>query len=152
PPVASAFLATTSADASQPEVFVETYRVTAYCDRGVTAAGVPVDVGQCAAPAGVPFGARIYIPELNQTFIVTDRTALRFRHNTVDLFMPERQDCKRFGCHKLECIIEMPRQRHRYGSDTLIAAVRELFATQTGAREETTLAARRADEATLARD
>lgn len=97
------------------------YRVTAYCDRGLTAAGVASGVGQCAAPADIPFGARIYIPALGRTFVVTDRTARRFRHNTVDLFIPDRAECKRFGRRYLRCEITLPTQAPRYGSPRLHA-------------------------------
>ena len=67
-------------------------RVTAYCDRGITASGVPSGVGQCAAPADVPFGSKIYIPALGKSFTVTYRTHQRFRHNTVDIFMGSRRN------------------------------------------------------------
>lgn len=99
------------------------YRVTAYCDRGLTASGVPAGVGQCAAPADIPFGSKVYIPALNRTFIVTDRTAKRFRTNTVDIFMPTRGQCLRFGRKYLECVITLPKQAPRYGSPALRAAV-----------------------------
>lgn len=98
-------------------------RVTAYCDRGLTAAGISSGVGQCAAPADVPFGSRVYIPALDRTFIVTDRTARRFRHNTVDLFIPGRDRCKTFGRQYLECQITVPRDAVRYGSPRLKALV-----------------------------
>jgi 3D (Asp-Asp-Asp) domain-containing protein len=98
-------------------------RVTAYCDRGLTAAGVPSGVGQCAAPADIPFGSRVYIPTLGRTFIVTDRTARRFRHNTVDLFIPDRGKCKIFGRRYIECEITIPRDAVRYGSSRLHALV-----------------------------
>ena len=78
-------------------------RVTAYSDRGVTASGVNSGVGQCAAPADIPFGSRVYIPKLGRTFVVTDRTAKRFRHNTVDLFMPTDWRCRQFGRRYMEC-------------------------------------------------
>ena len=109
------------------ELFYRVCRVTAYCDRGLTAAGVPSGVGQCAAPADIPFGSRIYIAALDRTFIVTDRTARRFRHNTVDLFIPDRRDCKTFGRQYLECEIAIPTETVRYGSAslrTLLAAAR----------------------------
>jgi 3D (Asp-Asp-Asp) domain-containing protein len=99
------------------------YRVTAYCDRGLTAAGVPSGIGQCAAPADIPFGARLYIPALKRTFVVTDRTAKRFRHNTVDLFIPDRAECLSFGRRYLECAIRLPVERVRYGSPRLSAAL-----------------------------
>jgi 3D (Asp-Asp-Asp) domain-containing protein len=83
-------------------------RVTAYCDRGVTAAGTMSGVGQCAAPEDIPFGTEVYIPELDRTFIVTDRTHKRFRQNTVDLFMPGYEQCKLFGRNYLECQFRFP--------------------------------------------
>ena len=54
-------------------------RVTAYCDRGRTASGVQSGVGQCAAPGAIPFGSTVYIPQLDRSFVVTDRPARRFR-------------------------------------------------------------------------
>lgn len=83
-------------------------RVTAYCDRGTTASGVQSGVGQCAAPIDIPFGSRIHIPELGRTFLVTDRTARRFRHNTVDIFIPTRAACLQFGRQYLVCEILPP--------------------------------------------
>ncbi len=102
------------------------YRVTAYCDRGTTAAGVPSGVGQCAAPADIPFGAEIYIPALDRTFIVTDRTAKRFRFNTVDLFIPSKTQCKRFGRRYLECEITLPAVTPHYGSKRLLHQARRV--------------------------
>lgn len=99
------------------------YRVTAYCDRGTTAAGTRAGAGQCAAPANIPFGSKIYVPALNRTFIVTDRTHRRFRHNTVDLFIPSRADCLKFGRKYLTCEIYVPADPPRYG-EVEVAAVR----------------------------
>ncbi len=96
-------------------------RVTAYCDRGLTAAGVPSGLGQCAAPADVPFGSIVHIPELGQSFVVTDRTAERFRHNTIDIFMPSREACLQFGRHYLDVEIREPEAAHRYGCRQLLA-------------------------------
>ncbi len=98
-----------SAGAS-PTVVYRICRVTAYSDRGITASGVPVGVGQCAAPADIPFGARVYIPALGRTFIVTDRTHRRFRRSTVDIFIPSTKQCRQFGCRFLECEITLPTQ------------------------------------------
>jgi 3D (Asp-Asp-Asp) domain-containing protein len=99
------------------------FRVTAYCDIGLTASGVPSGVGQCAAPADIPFGSRIYVPELDATFVVTDRTHKRFRHNTVDLFIPSKSRCLEFGRHYLECVILPPEQDYRYASPKLVQIV-----------------------------
>ena len=78
-------------------------RVTAYCDRGTTASGVQSGVGQCAAPGDIPFGSIVYIAELKRSFVVTDRTARRFRKNTVDIFISSREECLEFGRSYLEC-------------------------------------------------
>lgn len=86
-------------------------RVTAYCDRGTTACGVQSGVGQCAAPGDIPFGTTVYIPELNRTFVVTDRTHKRFRNSTVDIFIPAKSACKRFGCRYLPCEFTLPAER-----------------------------------------
>ncbi len=87
-------------------------RVTAYHDKGITAAGVRTAPGQCAAPVDVPFGSQIHIKALGWTFVVTDRTHRRFRHNTVDIFMPDREMCRKFGRRYLECEIRLPDKRH----------------------------------------
>lgn len=100
-------------------VFQKTYRVTAYCDSGITAAGIQSGYGQCAAPADIPFGARIYVPEIGQYFIVTDRTHRRFRHNTIDLFIPSKADCLQFGRRTLTCEVELPGEPIPYASPAL---------------------------------
>lgn len=83
-------------------------RVTAYCDVGTTASGVPSGLGQCAAPEDIPLGSTVYIPALDRTFVVTDRTHRRFRRSTVDLFIPNKAACKSFGRHFLECSFTLP--------------------------------------------
>ena len=83
-------------------------RVTAYCDRGITASGIPSGVGQCAAPGDIPLGSTVYIPDLDRTFVVTDRTHRRFRRSTVDIFIPTKKDCRQFGRRFLECEFTVP--------------------------------------------
>ncbi len=112
--------------ADEPVVLRRVYRVTAYCDSGLTAAGVPAGLGQCAAPADIPFGALVHIPALGRTFVVTDRTARRFRYNTVDLFMSTREQCKRFGRRYLECEIILPERPARYGARHLLRTAQSL--------------------------
>ncbi len=85
-------------------------RVTAYHDEGITAAGVPSGIGQCAAPADIPLGSIIHIPALGRSFVVTDRTHRRFRQSTVDLFIPGREACRAFGRHFLEVEIRLPQR------------------------------------------
>ncbi len=83
-------------------------RVTAYCDRGVTASGVRSGTGQCAAPVHIPLGASVYVPDLGRSFVVTDRTHRRFRNSTVDIFIPSRQQCRKFGAKYLHCDFTIP--------------------------------------------
>lgn len=99
------------------------FRVTAYCDRALTAAGIPSGMGQCAAPEDIPFGAIVYVPQLRQAFVVTDRTHKRFRRNTLDLFMHERQSARRFGRRYLEAMVWVPLSRPAYGSARLAHTV-----------------------------
>jgi 3D (Asp-Asp-Asp) domain-containing protein len=108
------------------------YRVTAYSDRGLTASGVWSGVGQCAAPADIPFGSRVHIPALGRTLVVTDRTHRRFRHNTVDIYMPSYSECRQFGRRYLECIVELPLQPYEYGSPDLEQLVRSGPADRSG--------------------
>lgn len=99
---------------------VREYRVTAYCDRGVTASGFLAGPGTCAAPAGVPFGSVVFVPALRSAYVVTDRTAIRFRHNTVDVWRSTRRECFRVGASRSTCVVWPARRpipyqhRHRY--------------------------------------
>lgn len=102
---------TESPDVVQTGVIRRVCRVTAYHDQGETASGLPSGVGQCAAPRDIPIGSRVFIPALNKTFIVTDRTHRRFRNSTVDLFVPCRDACKQFGRNFLEVEITPPAAR-----------------------------------------
>ncbi|MGE0480474.1 MAG: 3D domain-containing protein [Phycisphaerae bacterium] len=104
-----------------------TCRVTAYCDRGITACGIPSGVGQCAAPADIPLGSRVFIPALGRTFIVTDRTHKRFRHNTIDIFMPSRDSCLAFGRRYLEAQFHIHPEPPRYGSPAFAVLVRDRY-------------------------
>jgi 3D (Asp-Asp-Asp) domain-containing protein len=119
-----------AADEAKPvsRVLRRVYRVTAYNDRGLTAAGVWSGIGQCAAPAGIPFGTKVHIPAIGRTLVVTDRTHRRFRTNTVDIFMPGYEQCRQFGRRYLECVVELPTQCYEYGSPELESLVREVGA------------------------
>jgi len=86
-------------------------RVTAYCDRGITASGVQSGSGQCAAPIDIPFGSEVYIPSLGLQLRATDRTHTRFRRSTVDVFLPTKQDCRSFGRRFVEVEFRIPASR-----------------------------------------
>lgn len=126
---------TPAAPESAPTKTVERrLRVTAYCDRGITAAGIPSGVGQCAAPEDVPFGSIVHIPALKRSFVVTDRTHKRFRQTTVDLFMPDRQECLEFGLNYLDCIITYPPKPHRYGCPSIHSRIAQVQGELAAAR------------------
>jgi 3D (Asp-Asp-Asp) domain-containing protein len=112
---------------SGPEPARRICRVTAYNDRGLTSAGVPSGLGQCAAPADIPLGSRIHIPALGRSFVVTDRTHRRFRNSTVDIFLPCPDRCRLFGCKYLEVEITLPERRH--SRPELIQTARRLART-----------------------
>jgi 3D (Asp-Asp-Asp) domain-containing protein len=103
----------TDSPGGEQRILCRVCRVTAYCDRGATASGTPSGVGQCAAPVDVPFGSRVYVPALGRAFVVTDRTHHRFRHSTVDIFLPSREQCRCFGRQYLECEITLPATQTR---------------------------------------
>ncbi|MFO0837670.1 MAG: hypothetical protein U1D55_04025 [Phycisphaerae bacterium] len=114
------------ANPNSDDAVFRVYRVTAYCDQGVTAAGVPSGLGQCAAPDDIPFGSIVFIPSLDRSFVVTDRTHRRFRKNTVDLFLKSQAECIEFGRHYLECEIRVAADPPRYGSQQFVTAARKL--------------------------
>lgn len=91
--------------------YITTLRVTAYCDYGLTASGCLAGPGQCAAPSWVPFGSTVVVRGVS--YRVTDRTARRFRHNTVDLWMPRRYDCMKHGVKHAKVLVYPAGSRNR---------------------------------------
>ena len=66
---------------------------------GITASGVRVRPGMCAAPASIPFGTRLRVGKLC-VFTVTDRGGkIRKRH--ADLYVPSVKAAKAHGVKKL---------------------------------------------------
>lgn len=96
----------------------EVYEVTAYtsgyestCKRpdhpayGLTASGTYVREGRTiAASRNLPFGTRVYIPELNTTYIVEDRGG-DITEGRLDIYMDDVNKALNFGRQKLEVII-----------------------------------------------
>jgi hypothetical protein len=76
----------------------------------LTASGARAGPGQCAAPSWVPFGSRIRVA--GQVYTVTDRTARRFRHNTIDIWLPTRHQYLRHGV-RWEQVWIWPKENHR---------------------------------------
>lgn len=93
---------TTSVLVPKAEPLVRVCRITAYCDRGTTASGVAAGPCLCAAPYDIPFGTIVSIPELGIVSMVADRTSRRYRQSTVDLWLPTKSECLKFGVKYLE--------------------------------------------------
>ena len=87
-------------------------RITAYTAHdfsmnglGITASGEIVEEGRTiAADKSIPFGTEIYIPELGETYTVTDRGGA-IHDNRLDMYMEHRADAIEFGVQHLEVII-----------------------------------------------
>jgi rare lipoprotein A len=84
-------------------------RVTAYSllddqsmNKGITASGEKVLEGRTiAADPSIPFGTQIYIPELGETFTVTDRGGA-IKGDRLDIYMKGQKDALKFGSRELE--------------------------------------------------
>ena len=73
--------------------------------KGITANGERVKEGvTIAADKSIPFGTEIYIPELGETYTVTDRGGA-IHDNRLDMYMEKRKDAMEFGVQHLEVII-----------------------------------------------
>lgn len=96
----------------------EVYEVTAYTSGyestfkrpdhpayGLTASGTYVKEGRTiAASRSLPFGTRVYIPELNTTYIVEDRGG-DITEGRLDIYMDDVSKALNFGRQELEVII-----------------------------------------------
>ena len=73
--------------------------------KGITTNGEMVQEGRTiAADRSIPFGTEIYIPELGEQFVVTDRGGA-IKGDRLDLFMESRKDAMEFGVRDLEVVI-----------------------------------------------
>ena len=85
--------------ANDPRLVV--LEVTAYtlveCNQnnGITASGVRVQQGMCAAPRGVPFGTRVYVPR-HGWLTVTDRGGA-IRGRRLDVFRDSYSEALQMG-------------------------------------------------------
>ncbi|MCO1599782.1 3D domain-containing protein [Desulfosporosinus nitroreducens] len=74
--------------------------------KGITASGELVQEGRTiAADPSVAFGTKIYIPEFEKTYTVTDRGGA-IRGDRLDLYMEKRSDAIEFGVWELEVWIK----------------------------------------------
>lgn len=85
---------------------------TAYCScpkctgkksKGIAASGKPVSRGMIAAPHTIPFGTKIYIPNLG-IYIVEDRGGKIRQINKdtirIDIYIPSHKEAQKFGVKK----------------------------------------------------
>ena len=90
-------------------VFIATLECTAYCDKGITASGEPVQDGFCAMDklngVLVPFGSKVILPN-GRVLIVKDRFGAN-HNNHLDIWMPSEDECWQFGRQFLRCRIEV---------------------------------------------
>lgn len=87
-----------------------TLNASAYCDHGITASGELVRDGICAVDRingiTVPFGTRIIMPD-GKVLVVKDRLGGNL-NNHLDIWMPNEDDCWKFGRKDVECKVELP--------------------------------------------
>ena len=92
-------------------VFIATLECTAYCDKGITASGEPVQDGICAVDringVLVPFGAKITLPD-GTVLTVKDRICGGQYNNKLDRWIENEDKCWEFGRKNLRCEVEIP--------------------------------------------
>jgi 3D (Asp-Asp-Asp) domain-containing protein len=97
---------------------LQTFEITAYTngpsdtgkapgdpDYGITASGSTVKSGDCACPPEIPFGTKVYIPEMGRTFTCTDRGG-DIKGRRLDIYMPSRSSVKQFGRQRMQVEIK----------------------------------------------
>ena len=73
---------------------------------GITASGKRVEEGvTIAAPPGIPFGTKLYIPALNHTYTVTDRGG-NIQGNRLDVYVGDKEKALIFGAKILDVFIQ----------------------------------------------
>ena len=89
---------------------IVTLNASAYCDRGITASGEPVQDGICAMDKLkgmlVPFGSKVILPN-GKVLIVKDRFGAG-HNNHLDIWMPSEDECWQFGRKNLVCEVIIP--------------------------------------------
>ena len=89
---------------------VVTLNASAYCDKGITASGEPVQDGICAVDrinvVLIPFGTKITLPD-GTVLTVTDRIGGGQYNNKLDRWIENEDECWKFGRQWLKCRIEV---------------------------------------------
>lgn len=92
-------------------VFIATLECTAYCDKGITASGEPVQDGICAVDkingVLVPFGTKIILSD-GTKLVVKDRICGGQYNNHLDRWIENEDKCWEFGRKNLRCEVELP--------------------------------------------
>ena len=79
---------------------------TAYYGDTITSTGVKPVVGRTIAvdPKVIPYGTKVYIPELNKVFIAED-CGSAIKRNRIDIFMNTYDECMNWGYKDITIII-----------------------------------------------
>lgn len=80
-----------------------TVSATAYSGDGITSTGKIPQVGRTIAvdPKVIPYGTRVYIPALGQTYIAEDCGG-GIKGNKIDIFMSSEEKCISWGVRNIE--------------------------------------------------
>lgn len=80
-----------------------TVSATAYSGDGITSTGKVPQVGRTIAvdPKVIPYGTRVYIPALGQTYIAEDCGGA-IKGNKIDIFMSSEEKCISWGVRNIE--------------------------------------------------
>ena len=81
-------------------------KATAYYGDTMTSTGVVPKVGRTIAvdPKVIPYGTRVYIPQLNKVFIAEDCGGA-IKGNRIDIFMNSYKECMEWGIKEIDIII-----------------------------------------------
>lgn len=92
-----------SEDLNSNVVTTMTVSATAYSGDGITSTGKVPKVGRTIAvdPKVIPYGTRVYIPALGQTYIAEDCGGA-IKGNKIDIFMSSEEKCISWGVRNIE--------------------------------------------------
>ncbi|MCQ2387971.1 MAG: G5 domain-containing protein [Clostridia bacterium] len=82
-------------------------KVTAYCDGTYGSTGVKVQRLKHMAvdPRKIPYGSKVYIPELNKTLIAADTGGFVRMGRIGDIRLGNKQECDRFGVRNMTLVV-----------------------------------------------
>lgn len=77
---------------------------------GITASGAMVEEGNTiACPQALPFGTKIHIPELDETYVCQDRGSA-ITNGKLDIYIEDLDDALEFGVQELQVKVWQPHQ------------------------------------------